>query len=154
MQLRLAISISALLPHPQAAECTACVATTPRDWRCCDWVVSDYTGGLDYTGSSPCSQPASGNFGSAVMSRTRFSRISPLAGRIGAQSQVGARHAADGAGQFATRLVAPRLPDNVFRGERSHAGLHHRHRRSRTAGEERISGCGELYWRVAVAISG
>src|ERR1019366_7170882 len=27
----------------------------------------------------------------------------------------------------------------------SHAGLHHRHRRSRTAGEERISGCGEPY---------
>src|ERR1035438_10518285 len=25
----------------------------------------------------------------------------------------------------------------------SHAGLHHRNRRSRTAGEERISGCGE-----------
>src|ERR1019366_9844368 len=27
----------------------------------------------------------------------------------------------------------------------SHAGLHPRHRRSRTAGEERISGCGEPY---------
>src|SRR5664279_2670315 len=27
----------------------------------------------------------------------------------------------------------------------SHAGLHHRHRRSRTAGEERIAGCGEPY---------
>src|SRR5664280_2279218 len=27
----------------------------------------------------------------------------------------------------------------------SHAGLHHRHRRSRTAAEERISGCGEPY---------
>src|SRR5664280_3842703 len=27
----------------------------------------------------------------------------------------------------------------------SHAGLHHRHRRSRTAGAERIPGCGEPY---------
>ena len=36
----------------------------------------------DYTGSSPCSQPASCNFGSAVRSSTRFSRISRLLGGL------------------------------------------------------------------------
>src|ERR1019366_894679 len=32
----------------------------------------------------------------------------------------------------------------------SHDGLHHRHRRSRTAAEERISGCGERSLRRAL----
>src|SRR5271167_4157068 len=51
---------------------------------------------------------------------------------------------------FSTVSIRPtiQLPPNSINQEEqnglgSHAGLHHRHRRSRASGEERISGCGE-----------
>src|SRR5207248_9982365 len=47
--------------------------------------------------------------------------LQALGGRIGAECQVRLGKQADGAGEFTLRLVAPRLPDDVFGGKRRHA---------------------------------
>src|SRR5450759_1324895 len=76
---------------------------------------------------------------------TLWSKISNTLKRLGFQSH-----------DFLAQLLSETLRACTIRVRRStlgrlwnelgsHAGLHHRYGRSRTAGEERISGCGEPY---------
>src|SRR5664280_2693910 len=74
-----------------------------------------------------------------------WSKISNALKRLGSQSHNFLTQLLSETSRACTIRVRRSTLGRLWNELGSHAGLHHRHRRSRTAGEERISGCGEPY---------
>src|ERR1019366_6541380 len=100
------------------------------DWQ--DWRFRIGGGGLGFHGVS------------CQMDRV-WSKISNALKRLGFQSHNFRAQLLSETSRACTIRVRRSTLERLWNELGSHAGLHHRHRRSRTAAAERISGCGEPY---------